>query len=115
MFSVFRFFLAMIVSFAVVHAFVISNNKWKNSWQGPSIVRGIRGGISAFELKSSLSSETSQPLHSEIVAAGNSSAFLDFDGESIFRISRIRKISSEIMTTSMSMTSIITFLTALSK
>ena len=83
MFSVFRFFLAMIVSFAVVHAFVISNNKWKNSWQGPSIVRGIRGGISAFELKSSLSSETSQPLHSEIVAAGNSSAFLDFDGETI--------------------------------
>ena len=112
MFSLFRFFLAMIVSFTVVHAFVISNNKRKNSWQGPSIERGIRSGISAFELKSSLSSETSPPLHSEVVAAGNSYAFLDFDGEAVSRITCVRKISSEAMTTFMQMTSIITFLTA---
>ena len=84
MFSAFRFFLALTVSFTVVHAFVISHNKWQSAQQGPCIGGGLRSGISAFVLKSSMSSELSQPLQSEIIAAGNSSAFLDFDGEAVF-------------------------------
>jgi hypothetical protein len=111
MFSVSRFFLSFIVSLTVVHAFVISHNKWQSSRQEPRIERGIRSVISTFELKSSLSSELSPPLHSEVIAAGNSSAFLDFDGEAFFITSCIGKISRYILTAFMWMISIITFLT----
>jgi hypothetical protein len=111
MFSVSRFFLSFIVSLTVVHAFAITHNNWQSSRQGQRIERGIRSVLSASELKSSLSSELSPPLHSEVIAAGNSSAFLDFDGEAFFISSCSEQISRYILTTSMWMISIITFLT----
>jgi hypothetical protein len=101
MFSVSRFFLSFIVSLTVVHAFVISHNKWRSSRQEPRIERGIRSVIRTFELKSSLSSELSPPLHSEVIAAGNSSAFLDFDGESFFITLCSEKISRHTLITFM--------------